>query len=156
MAQNSRGIGNKTFGRPLAEPVLGANYSLPAHALLKAEPVQDYSMRIIPVYRHLKMYHVESIEIPTFQQCLNDVKNTLRNSKWNGSVFFLQTWLILVLFENLIPSLDVGAVGMSSRVFIEEINIFSPFSQNSTWMSISSGYRNNVLENWKKITFRQK
>lgn len=72
---------NKTFGQPLTEPILGQYYSLPPHALFKEVPVQDYSMRIIPVYQHLKLYQVEPIEIPTFKQCQNDVKNKLQNTK---------------------------------------------------------------------------
>lgn len=71
-----------TFGKPLTEPILGANYSLPPHALYKEKPIQDYSMRIISVFQHLKMYHVEAIEIPTLEQCLIDAKNKWRDSKW--------------------------------------------------------------------------
>lgn len=80
---------NRTFGQPLIDPILGAYYSLPAHALFKEQPVQDYSMRIIPAYQHLKMYKVEPIEIRSLKRCLSDAQNKLHVSKWTGERVFL-------------------------------------------------------------------
>lgn len=87
MASDNTNI-NMIFGQPLSDPILGAYYSLPAHALFKEQPVQDYSMRIIPAYQHMKMYKVEPIEIPSLVKCQNDAQNKLRVFKWIGKSDF--------------------------------------------------------------------
>lgn len=77
----ANGEKKRKFGQPLSEPILGAHYSLPTHALFRSEPIQDYSMRVIPVFKHVKMYHVEAIEVPTFKKCLHDAKKKLLITK---------------------------------------------------------------------------
>lgn len=78
MSQSNGKMNNTTFGRPLKEPILGAHYSLPPRALATKVPIPDHSMSIIPVYKHLKMYQVESIELPTLEKCIIDAKNKLQ------------------------------------------------------------------------------
>lgn len=77
----TKGDRKMKFGQPRSEPILGAQYSLPTHALFRSEPIQDYSMPVIPVFKHLKMYHVEVIEVPTFKKCLHDAKHKLLITK---------------------------------------------------------------------------